>query len=191
MNVPLTSPSLTSPPAGSRAAHVTAEIGRLVVALVAAVLLETALAANVRVMGANPDFALIVVACVGLLRGAEVGAGFGFLAGTLVSFVLLEPVGVNSFIFVIVGYLAGRYAETADLQSGFAPVVTVFAASLLAQSMFAVTQFLLARQVPFVFVTTRVIVPAVILDTLLAAPMYVVVRFWMRGEGTRRAYQTP
>jgi rod shape-determining protein MreD len=191
VNGPPTSPSLAPPPAGSRAAHVVSEIARLTVVLMLAVLLETALASNIRVMGANPDFALIVVACVGLLRGAEIGAAFGFFAGTLVSFVLLEPVGVNSFIFVIVGYLAGRYAETADLQSGAAPVVTVFFASLLAQLMFTMTQFLLARQVPFVFVTTRVIVPAVILDTLLAAPAYLVVRMWMRGEVARRAFQTP
>jgi rod shape-determining protein MreD len=189
VNVPLASPSL-APPAGIRAAHVLSETGRLAVALMLAVLLETALAPNVRVLGANPDFALIVVACIGLLRGAEIGAAFGFFAGTLVSFVLLEPVGINSFIFVIVGYLAGRYAETADLQSGLAPVITVFAASLLAQWMFTITQFLLARQVPFVFVTTRVVIPAVILDTLLAAPVYLLIRAWMRGEVANRAFQT-
>ncbi len=59
----------------------------------------------------------------------------------------------------------------------------MFAASLLGQSLFALTQFLLARQVPFYYVATRVIAPAVVLDTLLAAPMYVATRWWLRGEG--------
>jgi hypothetical protein len=31
----------------------------------------------------------------------------------------------------------------------------------------------------------------VILDTLLEAPAYLVVRMWMRGEVARRAFQTP
>ena len=162
---------------------------RLGAALLVAALLQTTVAPNIRILGANPDFALIVVACIGLLRGCEVGALFGFVAGGLVSLVLFEPLGVSSFVFVIVGYLAGRYAETADLAGVAAPVLTVFAASLLGQCLFAITQFLLARQVPFYYIATRVIVPAVVLDTLLAAPMYVATRWWLRGEGVRRVHE--
>ena len=162
---------------------------RLGAALLAAALLQTTVAPNVHILGANPDFALIVVACIGLLRGCEAGAVFGFVAGGLVSLVLFEPLGVSSFVFVIVGYLAGRYAETADLAGVAAPVVTVFAASILGQSLFAITQFLLARQVPFYYVTTRVIAPAVVIDTLLAAPMYVFTRWWLHGEGVRRVHE--
>lgn len=181
---------LVSGPTGGRSRHIAAELLRATVAMVAAVILQTTVAPNLRILGANPDLGLIVVACIGLLRGAEVGAGFGFVAGTLVSSILLEPLGVNSFVFVIVGYFAGRYAETADLQSGFAPVVTVFAAALLAQMMFALVQFLLERQVPVGFVIGQVIVPAVILDTLLAAPVYLVVRAGLGGEKALRAYPT-
>jgi rod shape-determining protein MreD len=162
---------------------------RLCVALLVATLLQTTVAPNVHILGANPDFALIVVACVGLQRGCEVGALFGFVGGGLVSLVLFEPLGVSSFVFVIVGYLAGRYAETADLAGVATPVVTVFAASILGQILFTLTQFLLARQVPFYYVATRVIAPAVILDTLLAAPMYVATRWWLRGEGVRRVHE--
>ena len=88
-------------------------------------------------------------ACCAAVRSAPL---FGFVAGGLVSLVLFEPLGVSSFVFVIVGYLAGRYAETADLAGVAAPVVTVFAASILGQGLFAITQFLLARQVPFCYV---------------------------------------
>jgi rod shape-determining protein MreD len=153
--------------------------------LLVAVLLQTTIAPFVRILGANPDFVLILVVCVGLLRGPEWGAGFGFLAGALVGLILFEPLGASSFVYVILGYFAGRYAETADLSSGFAPVFSVFAASLVGEVLFAMMQFLLGRQVPFTYVTVHVILPAIVLDTLLAAPVYLLARLWLGAKVSR------
>lgn len=163
-----------------------AEVTRLVVVLLVPGLLQTTIAPNIRILGANPDFALLIVICVALLRGAEVGAIFGFLTGSLVAIALMEPFGLGAFIFVVVGYFVGRYAETADLSAGFAPLLSAFAATLAASVLYAVAQALLERQVPFGFFLVHVLVPALILNTLLAGPVYVVVRFWLRGAGDLR-----
>jgi rod shape-determining protein MreD len=162
------------------------EIARLLVTLVVATLLQTTVAPNIRILGANPDFALIIVVCVALLKGSEIGAVFGFCAGTLVAIALMEPLGMSAFVFVLVGFLVGRYAETADLSAGYAPLVSAFAATLLADVILAVAQFLLAREVPLGFFLSRVLVPSLILNTLLAAPLYLVVRLWLRGAGDLR-----
>ena len=164
-----------------------AEIAGLAVTLLVALLLQTTVAPNIRILGANPDFALIIVVCVALLRGSEAGAIFGFLTGTLVSIALMEPFGLSAFVFVLVGFLVGRYAETADLSAGVAPLVSVFAATFIAGVLLAMAQFLLARQVPLGFFLGRVLVPALILNTLLAAPFFLAVRWWLRGGGDLRA----
>jgi rod shape-determining protein MreD len=164
-----------------------AEIARLVVVLLVAVLLQTAVAPHLRLLGAYPDFALIAVVCVALLKGSETGAVFGFLTGMLTAIALMEPFGLSAFVFVLVGYLAGRYAETADLPAGFAPLLTVFAATLVANVLFAMAQFLLAREVPLGFFLGRVLFPSLVFNTLLAAPMYLLVRLWLRGAGDLRA----
>jgi rod shape-determining protein MreD len=162
------------------------EVIKLVVTLLAAVLLQTTIAPNIRILGANPDFALIIVVCVALLRGAEVGAVFGFLTGSLVAVVLMEPLGLGAFIFVLVGYLVGRYAETADLSAGFAPLVSAFGATLIASVLYALAQSLLDRQVPFGFFAVHVLVPSLVLNTLLAGPIYLVARFWLHESGDLR-----
>ena len=166
------------------------EIARLVVALLVATLLQTTVAPNIRILGANPDFALIIVVCVALLTGSEIGAVFGFLTGTLVAIALMEPLGLSAFVFVLVGFLAGRYAETADLSAGYAPLVSAFAATLLANVLLAMAQYLLARQAPPGFFLGRVLVPSLILNTLLAAPLYLVVRLGLRGAGDLRVART-
>ena len=148
-----------------------------------ATLLQTTVAPNIRILGANPDFALIIVVCVALLKGSEIGAVFGFLTGTLVAIALMEPLGLSAFVFVLIGFLAGRYAETADLSAGYAPLVSAFAATLIANVLLAMAQYLLAREVPLTFFLGRVLVPSLILNTLLAAPLYLVVRLWLREAG--------
>jgi rod shape-determining protein MreD len=163
------------------------EVARLAAVLVAAVALQTSVAPHLRLLGANPDFALIAVVCVALIKGAETGAVFGFLAGMITAIALMEPLGVAAFVFVLIGYFAGRYAETADLPAGLAPLLTVFAATLVANVLFAMAQFLLAREVPLGFFLGRVLFPSLVFNTLLAAPVYLLVRVWLRGAGDLRA----
>ena len=86
------------------------EVARLAGVLLVTVLLQTAVAPHLRLLGANPDFALIAVVCVALISGAETGAVFGFLTGILTAIALMEPFGLSAFVFVLVGYFAGRYA---------------------------------------------------------------------------------
>ncbi len=162
------------------------EVGRLAVVLLVATLLQTALAPHLRLLGAYPDFALIVVVCVALVKGSEAGAVFGFLTGIISAIALMEPFGLSAFVFVLVGFLAGRYAETADLPAGVAPLLSVFVATLVASVLSAMAQFLLAREVPLDFFLWRVLLPSLVLNTLLAAPIYLLVRVWLRGAGDLR-----
>lgn len=163
------------------------EVARLAAVLVVAVALQTSVAPHLRLLGANPDFALIVVVCVALIKGSETGAVFGFLTGMITAIALMEPLGVAAFVFVLIGYFAGRYAETADLPAGFAPLLTAFVATLVANLLFALAQFLLGREVPLGFFLGRVLVPSLVFNTLLAAPIYLLTRLWLKGKADLRA----
>jgi rod shape-determining protein MreD len=159
---------------------VAVDVGRLAFMLVVTVLLQATLAPHVRILGASPDFTLIAVVCVGLLRGSEAGATFGFIAGFCVAVAVFGPLGLNSLVLVAVGYSAGRYAETADASSGLAPIVVVAAGTAVAEVLFMLSQFLLDRQAPFGFFFAHALLPVLVLNTLLAAPGYLLARLWLR-----------
>ena len=165
-------------------------MARLVAMLLITILLQSTLAPHVRMLGASPDFALIAVVCVGLVRGSETGALFGFVTGTWVSVAVFGPLGVSSLVLVLVGYFAGRYAETADPTSGLAPIVVVAVGTGLAEIMYALAQFLLGRQAPFGFFFVHALLPELVLNALLAAPGYLLARLWLReavSHGARTA----
>jgi len=180
-------PTIEKPVEGS---HIALELGRLAVLLVVATLLETAVAANVRIVGANPDFALLIVVAVALLRGAETGAAFGFVTGGIVSIALFEPPGIRSLALVAVGFLAGRYAETADLSPNVAPIVSVFAGTLIAGTLSLLAQFLLGREVPLAYLIDHWLFPVLVLNCLLAVPLYVATRWWLKGDRRVRISET-
>ncbi len=183
----LRAPAIDKPADGP---HVAVDIGRLLVLLVVATLLQTAVAANIHILGANPDFVLVFVVAVALLRGAEVGAIFGFVAGGIVSIALFEPPGVRSLSLVAVGYLVGRYAETADLSPNIAPIVSAFVATLIFEAFSLLSQFLFGREVPLVYLFDHWVIPLLVLDSLLAVPLYLVARWWLRGERRVRISET-
>ncbi len=88
---------------------------------------------------------------------------------------------------MIVGYFAGRYAETADPSSGLAPIVVVAVGTAVAEVLYALAQFLLDRQAPFGFFFVHALLPVLVLNTLLAAPGYLLARLWLReGVGSAR-----
>ena len=85
----------------------------------AALLLQTTVAPNIRILGASPDFALIVVVAVALQRGALTGAAFGFLTGVLVGVALLEPLGmsINEFNELMPWHLDSMFVFKAELKA--------------------------------------------------------------------------
>jgi rod shape-determining protein MreD len=181
------SPAIERPSVGP---SVVLEAVRLIALLLVATVLETTLAPNISILGANPDFVLIIVVAVALLRGAEMGAVFGFVAGGLVSLALFEPPGIRSLALVAVGFLVGRYAETTELPRSVAPLVSVFAASIVYESLSLLAQFLFGRQVPIGYLMASWALPLLVLNTLLATPLYLVTRWWLRGERRVRVPET-
>ena len=97
---------------------------------------------------------------------------------------------MRSLALVAVGYLVGRYAETVDLSPSVAPIVSVFVATLIAESLELLAQFLFGREVPLLYLMGRWVIPLLVLDSLLAVPLYLVARWWLRGERHVRISET-
>lgn len=88
------------------------------------VVVQTALVPSLRVLDAGPDLLLVATIAAAYHRGAEVGAGFGFLAGLTVDCFLSSPFGVSALAFCLVGFGVGVF-QSGMLRSGrfVAPVL--------------------------------------------------------------------
>jgi rod shape-determining protein MreD len=145
------------------------------VGLIGGVLQLTAVS-QTSVFGVPADLSPLLVASVGLLAGSIPGAVLGFCLGLFMDMALMQTLGVTSLVFTAVGYGAGRVRELRDPVHGLAPVAVGAAATAVAAVGFSLVQFLLGVDAPVSWLLLRDILMTILLNTLLALPVYALVR---------------
>ena len=141
------------------------------------VIVQTSAFSQLELLGATPDLAPLLVVSVGLLAGPLPGAVSGFAVGLLVDLALLQTLGVSSLVLVAVGWFAGRAREVLrDPQATLVPLAAGAIGSLMALVSFSLIQFLLGVETPVSLELVRQIISTVLINTLLALPLYALVR---------------
>jgi rod shape-determining protein MreD len=162
-----------------------------------AVVVQIAAVSQITIFGVSADLSPLVVASVGLLAGSLPGAVFGFAVGLLVDLALVQTLGVTSLLFIAIGYWTGRLRELRDPSHGLAPLAVGASAAAVSTIGFALMQFLLGVEAPVSWLLLRQIVVLILVDALLALPVYALVHRIVQGSlpedprrRRRRAYTT-
>jgi len=160
---------------------VTRQIGFRIAAIVlAAVILQVSFFSYIQIFGAAPDVVPVVIAAVGLLGGAVIGAVVGFAAGFLLDATLLQTLGVSSLVLLSVGYLAGRYRESFEIDGSSAPALLAGGLGLLAAAGFTAMALTLGVDGTVSGLVVREVVLKGLLAYLLMFPLYPLIRFSLR-----------
>jgi rod shape-determining protein MreD len=170
---------------------------RLALLAFVTVVLQEAAISQISVFGVSADLTPLVVMSVGLLAGSMFGAIMGFGTGLLVDLVLVQTLGVTSLLYIAIGYWSGRLRELRDPAHGLVPVGLGAAATAFAGIGMAFIQFLLGVESPVSLLLVQNILITVLVNTLLALPVYVLVRRILKPalpedprRRRRRAYAT-
>ena len=162
----------------------------------AVVIQETAIS-QISIFGVSADVTPLVAMSVGLLCGSLTGAIFGFFTGLLIDLVLVQTLGVTSLLYIAIGYWAGRLRELRDPSHELVPLAAGAAAAAFAGLGMALIQFLLGVDAPVSGLLLQEIFIFVLVDTLIALPVYALVRRIVRPvlpedprRRRRRAYTT-
>jgi len=149
------------------------------VLLFVAAIAQVSIFAQVHVLGGVPDLLLVTLVAVALLRGSVAGAIGGFYAGLLVDSASLGELGLTSLVLTIAGYWIGRYGETTGRDRAHAPILSVAVVTVLYLFGLVVVHFVLGETAPAGTVL-RGLVPAIVMNLVLAAFVYAPVRFLLR-----------
>ncbi|HST54510.1 MAG TPA: rod shape-determining protein MreD [Solirubrobacteraceae bacterium] len=170
---------------------------RMTVLAVVVVFFQIGVISEVPVLGVSADISPLVVAFIGLLCGSVLGAIAGFAVGLLVDLTLLQTLGVTSLTFTIIGYWAGRLREARDPQALLTPLLVGAAAAAVATVGYSLIEFLLGVDAPVSFELLRQIVLGIVVDTVIALPLWALVRRMLEPSlpedprrRRRRAYTT-
>jgi rod shape-determining protein MreD len=164
---------------------------------VAVVVLQVAAVSQIVVLGTSADLTPLVVAAVGLLCGSIRGAVFGFAVGLLIDAAFVQTMGLSSLVFVAAGYGAGRLRELRDPQAAVIPMVVGGVATAITTFGYGLMNFMLGVDAPVSFLLLRQILATIVLNALVALPVFALVRRWLSPvlpedprRRRRRAYTT-
>jgi len=149
------------------------------VILFVAAILQVSIFTQVHILGGVPDILLVTLVAVALLCGAMIGAVGGFFAGLLVDTATLGQLGLTSLVLTVAGYWIGRYGETTGRDRGHAPFTSVAVITVLYAFGVLVVHFVLGERAPAGDVV-RGLLPAIVLNLILTAPVYALVRRVLR-----------
>jgi len=156
-----------------------ADAGKAGALLFLAAIVQVSILGDVEILGGTPDLLLVTLVAIALLRGTVVGALGGFFAGLVVDTATLGTLGLTSLLLTIAGYWIGRYGETTGRDRGHAPFLSVAVVTLLYAVGALLVHFMLGRHAPAGAVL-RDVWPGILLNLVLAAPVYVVCRRLLR-----------
>jgi rod shape-determining protein MreD len=170
---------------------------RLIALAFLTVVIQEAAVSQITIFGTSADLTPLVVMSVGLLAGSIPGAIMGFGVGLLVDLLLFQTLGVTSLLYIVIGYWSGRLREVRDPSHGLVPMAMGAAATAFAGLGMTLIQFLLGVDSPVSLLLLQQIFVAVLVNTLLALPVYAAVKRMIEPalprdprRRQRRAYTT-
>jgi rod shape-determining protein MreD len=170
---------------------------RIAVLVLVVVFFQIGVVSEVPVFGVAVDLSPLMVAFVGLLCGSTIGATTGFAVGLLVDLTLAQTLGLTSLVFTLVGYWSGRLRELRDPQAALTPLLLGAAGTAAALVGYSLMEFMLGVDAPVSLELLRQIVLGVLVNTIVALPMWILVRRSLIGSlppdprrRRRRAYTT-
>ena len=92
---------------------------------------ETAVLSNILIIPAIPDFLLICSIYFSIQNGRLFGVSSGFVSGLFLDFLGSGPFGLNCLLRTIIGYAAGFFAKTLNINGLFFPLILGFSGTLL------------------------------------------------------------
>jgi rod shape-determining protein MreD len=143
--------------------------------LVLALVLQTTVVPDLRILGVCADLLLLCTVCAGLVGGPELGGQVGFAAGLLADlFLVTTPLGLSALAFSVVGYAVGSVRRTVLQEGWLLAPATALVASTAGVIIFVLTGAMIGQSQltdigPVDIVKTALLVG--VMNAVIAAPV--------------------
>ncbi len=158
-------------------------------ALLAAVILQVAIASRIAVFGIVPNLVFLVVVTLALVEGPVAGCVGGFIGGLLFDLLGASVVGPYALVFCVVGYVAGLVHANMFAEGWLLPVSVVFVAGIGMEISYGLIMAILDVGMPFGTALLKVMLPGAVYNTALAVLFYPLLTRVLRPDRTVKSFR--
>jgi rod shape-determining protein MreD len=154
--------------------------------IVTALLLQSTVFAQLRLLGVRPELLYLVTIVVAFLEGPGEGAVIGFISGFAQDLLLNEPKGITALTLTLLGYSIGMLRQYIVSPSPFLPVILVALGTAGGVLFYVIVSFLLGNFDHSVGFAIRVALLAGLYNAILTPLVFPILRRLFEGSRPTR-----
>ncbi len=154
--------------------------------VVTALLLQSTVFADLKLLGVRPELVYLVTIVIALLEGPNEGLVFGFFAGLAQDFLMNEPKGLTALTLTLLGYAVGLARQYIVSQSPLVPTIAVAIGTAVGIGFYEIMSFLLGGADQPVTFLVKVALLAALYNAVLTPILYPLLRRIAEGSRPRR-----
>ena len=158
----------------------------VVAILITAVLLQSTVFSQLRLLGVRPELLFLVTIVLALLEGPNEGAVVGFAAGLAQDMFLDQPKGITALTLTLVGYGVGMARQYIVSPSPLLPTIVVAVGTALGMAFYEVVAFLLGSFNLPATEAVRIALLTAAYNAVLTPILYPLLRRIVEGSRPRR-----
>jgi rod shape-determining protein MreD len=158
----------------------------LTAVILAALLLQTTVLAEIRLLGARPELIYLVTIVFAMLEGPPSGAVTGFVGGMAQDFLLNQPKGITALTLTLLGYTIGLLRQYIVSPSSLLPIFLVAVGTFIGVVFYGVVSFLLGQlDTPWIYLI-RVAALSAAYNAILTPIAFPILRRLAEGSRSQR-----
>lgn len=158
----------------------------LTAVVVSALLLQTTVFADVRLLGARPELMFLLAIAFGFLEGPASGAATGFAGGMAQDFLLNQPKGITALTLTLLGYAVGMLRQYIVTPSPVFPIFLVAGGTFIGVVFYGIVSFLLGQLDTTWVYLVRVAALSAVYNAVLTPLLFPIMRRAAEGSRARR-----
>ena len=158
----------------------------LAVVIVTALLLQSTVFAQMKLLGVKPELMYLVTIIVAILEGPREGAVVGFVGGMAQDFLLNTPKGITALTLTLLGYAMGLARQYIVSPSPLLPTVLVAAGTFIGTAFWQVMATLLGQYDEPLGYAVKVCLLTALYGAILTPIFYPLLRRMLEGSRPKR-----
>lgn len=154
--------------------------------VVTALLLQSTVFADLRLLGVRPELLYLVTIVFAFLEGPNEGATIGFIAGLSQDFMLDAPKGITALTLTLLGYGVGMIRQYVVSASPLLPTALVAAGTAVGVVFYEIVSFLLGSYAAGLGYGIKVAALSAVYNAVLTPIVYPALRRAVEGTRPRR-----
>lgn len=141
-------------------------------------IIETALLSNISFLPVVPDLALLILIYVSFYNGSISGEVNGFLSGLVLDFLSASPLGLNSLIRTVIGFITGCFKDFINVDTVFFPAILAAITTFMKAFMLFLLSILFGGKITVYHFSESLFWIELCMNTVLAPLMFAFLRLF-------------